>query len=86
MQMAEAVEHMPSLVLLEDLHLLTPVDSQNPQQMPSPQSGAVVEWLCLALGHLRCQAHNGLPLPGQLGRACVCVHATIACIASCVLA
>ena len=55
---------MPSLVLLEDVHLLMPTDPENPQQQPAPQSAAVLEWLCQTLDHLKPLGLGSTPLAG----------------------
>ncbi|KAK9802910.1 hypothetical protein WJX73_005371 [Symbiochloris irregularis] len=61
---AEAVQCMPSLVLLEGLHLLCPSSQgASPQQAPHPATAAITEWLCMVLDQLHSMLDGRPPLP-----------------------
>ncbi|KAK9837165.1 hypothetical protein WJX81_007626 [Elliptochloris bilobata] len=60
----EAVDCMPSLLVLDDLHLLCPGDAEGPEAAAAPRSPALAEWLADALDELRFLQHGAhLPLP-----------------------
>ena len=62
-QVSEALEHMPSLLVLDDLDLLCPAASADPGAPPAaPHSDALVQWLCDVLDALR--PPDDLPYPG----------------------
>ena len=74
-QLREAMECMPSLLVLDDLHLLCPGEAEGPEVGMVPRSPALAEWLADALDELRYLQHDGhWPLPGT--GACAC-RATI---------
>ena len=56
---------MPSLLVLDDLHLLCPGEAEGPEMGMAPRSPALAEWLADALDELRYLQHDGhWPLPG----------------------
>ncbi len=63
LQISEALEHMPSLLVLDDLDLLCPAASADPGAPPSPpHADALVQWLSDVLDALR--PPDDLPYPG----------------------
>lgn len=47
LQVEEALENMPSLIVLDDLHLTCSSDQgADPGAPPTPGGGALAEWLC----------------------------------------
>ena len=64
-QVSEALEHMPSLLVLDDLDLLCPAPSADPGAPPQPpHADALVQWLTDVLDALR--PPDGLPYPGEI--------------------
>ena len=64
-QLRQAVECMPTLIVLDDLHLLCPGEAEGPEAAPGPRAPAVAEWFADALDELRYLQPDGrLPLPG----------------------
>ncbi len=62
-QVSDALEHMPSLLVLDDLDLLCPAPSADPGAPPAPpHADALVQWLTDVLDALR--PADGLPYPG----------------------
>ena len=76
MQIQEALDCMPSLLLLDDLHLICPAPGDAPGEAPdsasASSSAVVVEWLCDVMDSFRPPAKPALPgmhsshLPSQL--------------------
>ena len=65
-QLREAMEGMPSLLVLDDLHLLCPGEAEGPEMGMAPRSPALAEWLADALDELRYLPNDGhRPLPGK---------------------
>lgn len=63
-QLAEALEHMPALLVLDDLDALCPTPSQDPSQLPPPPGAEMLlQWLCDVLDALR--PPDALPYPGD---------------------
>ena len=62
-KVSEALGHMPSLLVLDDLDLLCPAPSADPGAPPAPpHAEALVQWLTDVLDALR--PADGLPYPG----------------------
>ena len=66
MQLQEAVERLPTLLVLDDLHLLCPAESDGPEAAPNTGTAALTQWLCEVLDHFRDQPGGRPPLPGKL--------------------
>ncbi|KAL3142931.1 hypothetical protein ABBQ38_003216 [Trebouxia sp. C0009 RCD-2024] len=73
----EALDCMPSLLVLDDLHLICPAPGESPDNAPAGGSPALVEWLCDVLDSFRPPGKPVLPVvilgscsdPGQLAAA-----------------
>jgi len=64
-QLREALERMPALVVLDDLHLLCPSSPDGPEAAPGQRAPALAEWLADALDEVLAPHADGrLPLPG----------------------
>ena len=62
-QVSDALQHMPSLLVLDDLDLLCPAASADPGAPPAPpHADALVQWLADVLDALR--PADGLAYPG----------------------
>ena len=88
-QIAEAVECMPSLVLLEGLHLICPSQEISPQQGPSSPNAAISEWLGQVLDYQHAHPQGRAPLPGgNSHHACTssALHASTRYVVEAVLA
>ena len=46
MQVQEALDCLPSLLILDDLHLICPTQAEGPEGQGTNTSAALVEWLC----------------------------------------
>ena len=65
MQLREALECMPALVVLDDLHLLCPAPSQAPEAaLSNIGSAALVAWLRDVLREYHLRPDGRPPLPG----------------------
>ena len=66
MQLREAVECMPALVVLDDLHLLCPAPSQAPEAvLANIGSAALVAWLREVLREYHARPNGRPALPGE---------------------
>jgi hypothetical protein len=78
-QLREALERMPALVVLDDLHLLCPGSPEGPEAAPGQRAPALAEWLADALDEVLAPHADGrLPLPGGAPpwpAACTCAPA-----------
>ena len=65
-QLREAVECMPALVVLDDLHLLCPAPNQAPEAvLANIGSAALVAWLRDVLKEYHARPDGRPPLPGR---------------------
>lgn len=60
-QIQEALDCMPSLLVLDDLHLICPAPGESPDNAPAGGSPALVEWLCDVLDSFRPPGKPVLP-------------------------
>jgi len=65
MQLQEAVDCLPSLVVFDNLHLLCPERAAAPEAVPSTGTAALVRWLCDVLDSFRREGQGRPPLPGE---------------------
>ena len=65
MQLQEAVDCLPTLLVLDNLHLLCPAHSEAPDAVHSTGTAALTAWLCNALDSFREQPQDQPPLPGS---------------------
>lgn len=63
-QIRTAVNCLPSLLILDNLHLLAPAASEAPEAAPSTGTSALVSWLCQVLDAFRETKAGVPPLPG----------------------
>lgn len=61
MQIQEALDCMPSLLTLDDLHLICPAPGDSPDNATAGGSAALVEWLCDVLDSFRPPGKPMLP-------------------------
>ena len=60
-QIQEALDCMPSLLILDDLHLICPAPGDSPDNANAGGSAALVEWLCDVLDSFRPPGKPVLP-------------------------
>ena len=64
-QVAEAAACMPSLLVLQDLHLLCPQEGSGGEPSAGPHQQAIVDWLAEQLHLLKGPQHGAPPWPGM---------------------
>ena len=66
LQLQEAVSCMPSLLVLDNLHMLCPAENPAPEQAAANSGAAsLVQWLCDVLDYFSQQPQGRPPLPGD---------------------
>ena len=65
MQVAQAVACMPSLLVLQDLHLLCPQEAAGGELSSGPHQQAITDWLCEQLHLLKGSLRGAPPWPGK---------------------
>ena len=60
-QIQEALDCMPSLLILDDLHLICPAPGDSQDHATASSSAALVEWLCSVLDSFRPAGKPTLP-------------------------
>ena len=61
LQIQEAMECMPSLLILDDLHLICPAPGDSPENPSGNSSAALVEFVCDVLDSFRPLGKPALP-------------------------
>lgn len=64
-QIQEALDCLPSLLILDNLHLICPAPGDSPENPNANSSAALVKWLCDVLDSFRPTGKPALP-----GTAC----------------
>eukprot|EP00884_Botryococcus_braunii_P019130 jgi/Botrbrau1/5900/Bobra.0366s0078.1 len=62
-QLQGAVDKMPALVIIHDIHLLCPADGDSPDAAPNPGAATLASWLRDVISSLHQRAAGGAPYP-----------------------